>query len=101
MCGGIDDSAVFVACITKKYMNKIGGANERDNCKLEFGYASRRKTAARMLPVVMEACMGDPAEWKGQLGMVLGGALYSPLTRDADFDAQAEKVSRRGTACLQ
>ena len=52
MSKGIDDSAVFVACITKSYKEKVGGSNMADNCQKEFMYAYNRQT--KMLPVVME-----------------------------------------------
>jgi hypothetical protein len=93
MCLGIDQSKVFVACITKKYMQKVGGTKEDDNCKKEFNYAAKRKTAGRMLPVIMEKCMGNQSEWEGALGMTLGQQLYCPLALDgADFETQANKV---------
>ena len=53
MTSGIDSSACVVVFITQRYIRKVGGTNEGDNCKLEFGYASNRKTAVKMLPVVM------------------------------------------------
>ncbi len=62
MCKGIDESSVFVVCVTHKYMLKVGGRNLADNCKKEFMYAEQRLTAAKMVPVVMEVSVCTPAD---------------------------------------
>ena len=49
MIEGIDASNVVVAFITQRYIDKVGGNYEGDNCKLEFKYAARKKTSAKML----------------------------------------------------
>lgn len=94
MCDGIDNTSVFVACITEKYNEKVGGRNEHDNCRKEFKYASGRLSAAKMLPVVMEQCMLDQKKWKRSLFMELGSKLYYKLTDDDDsgFAVQAEQI---------
>jgi len=73
MANGIDNSSCILVFITKKYMDKVNGDNEEDNCKLEFNYASRHKTACKMIPIVMEERMLNSRIWHGELGMVLGG----------------------------
>jgi len=50
-----------VVFITANYIAKVGGENMADNCKKEFLYADRRKTAKLMIPVVMEAADGKHA----------------------------------------
>eukprot|EP01035_Chromulina_nebulosa_P033583 gene33583-44979_t len=95
MCSGIDHSRVLIVFITKRYLNKVGGNNAEDNCRLEFGYGARRKTAARMLPVVMEAEIRDTSLWDGQVGLVLGGSLYVDLATEDDFDAKVDDIVNR------
>jgi hypothetical protein len=53
MVAGIDASACVVVFITQRYMAKVGGQDHKDNCKLEFNYATDVK-AGRMLAVPME-----------------------------------------------
>lgn len=65
-------------------MDKVGGANDTDNCKLEFGYASRTKGASLMIPVVLEAGLRNTASWSGQVGMMLGGSLYVDLVNHTE-----------------
>jgi hypothetical protein len=95
MCSGIDHSRVLLAFITKRYISKVGGNNYEDNCRLEFGYGARRKTAARMLPVVMEADVRDTSQWSGQVGLVLGGSLYVDLATEDHFDEKIDEICSR------
>ncbi len=94
MCDGIDNTHVFVACITAKYNEKVGGTNEKDNCRKEFKYASGRLSASKMLPVVMETSMLDQKTWKRSLFMELGSKIYYKLTDDDDaaFTLQANQI---------
>lgn len=92
MTNGIDRAQCVVVFVTRRYIEKVGGTNEQDNCKLEFGYASRRKTAARMVPVVMEARMRDTATWSGEVGMVLGGNLYVDMSEEFTQEDYLAKV---------
>jgi hypothetical protein len=61
-CGAIADSSTCVVFITANYIAKVSGENMADNCKKEFLYADRRKTAKQMIPVMMEAADGKHAE---------------------------------------
>ena len=94
MCDGIDNTTVFIACITSKYNDKVGSSNEHDNCRKEFKYAAGRLSAAKMLPVVMENSMLDQKKWKRSVFMELGSKLYYKLTDDDDdkFYEQAEAL---------
>jgi TIR domain len=93
MSRGIDESAVFVVCLTKTYEAKVAGDNAADNCKKEFKYAVLKRMNTRMLPVVMEQCMTNSRAWKGVLGMELGSKLYCNLTKDSDdFEKDADAV---------
>jgi len=97
MCEGIDTSKIVVVCITERYVKKVAGDDENDNCKREFLYAMQQKTATRMVPVVMEnKCIGRA--WKGPVGMTLSAQLYKDLCadrsgRDKGFQAKAEDVA--------
>eukprot|EP01036_Dinobryon_divergens_P029874 gene29874-39041_t len=95
MTSGIDQSRVVVTFITSRYMRKVAGSNAEDNCRLEFGYACRRKTGARMLPVVMEPEMRDTSQWDGQVGLVLGGSLYVDISDDNNLDAKVDEIVAR------
>ncbi|KAJ1464848.1 hypothetical protein T484DRAFT_1867473 [Baffinella frigidus] len=74
MTSGIDASAVILVCVTQRYVEKVAQSdidndnrpvaqsdnhnnrpvaqseNHNDNCRLEFQYAMRRKSAAKMVP---------------------------------------------------
>ena len=76
MSTGIDNSRIVLIFITERYERKLIGNDPEDSCRLEFGYAARRKTSTNMIPVLMEASMRDTRQWTGQLGLVLGGSLY-------------------------
>ena len=94
-----DASAVVVVFITKLYIKKAGGDGpngEADNCFLEFGYASTRKTAAKMICVVMEPCCLDTSTWTGAVGMQLGQRIYIDCTSDeqAKFAEACEQIRR-------
>ena len=53
MCRGIDQSALVGVAITKRYMEKVYGENQNDNCKIEFNYARTEKSADGMLAIPM------------------------------------------------
>jgi hypothetical protein len=86
MVAGIDDSAICVVFVTKRYLDKVAQReNPNDNCKREFGYAVRKKTANRIVTVVMEARMQNTGAWEGAVGMELGGQLYHDLSGEGDI----------------
>ena len=53
MCKGIDESKLVIIFITKRYMQKVAGDNDQDNCQKEFNYAKQKRGSERMLSVVM------------------------------------------------
>ena len=75
MATGIDNTKVILVFVTQRYAQKVGGSNEKDNCKLEFQYAARVKGKALMIPIIMEDRMKRPGEWIGPIGLILGGEL--------------------------
>ncbi|KAF0690264.1 Aste57867_18338 [Aphanomyces stellatus] len=86
MVRGIDNARVIVVFVTQRYIDKVGGDNAEDNCQLEFNYAARRKTASRMIPVLIDPSpsLKNPATWSGEVGFVLGGHLYLDMTTAFD-----------------
>ncbi len=95
MCNGIDESFCVVAFITKQYIEKVGGSNDQDNCKLEFNYSHRKKGPSLMIPAVMESCVKNANAWSGSVGIVLGGHLYCDLSVDGQgIDLLTEMIVR-------
>jgi hypothetical protein len=82
MTSGIDHTKAVVVFITERYMNKVNGDDNRDNCKFEFEYAFRTLGAGRIIPVVMEDRMRNTRNWKGVFGGSLGGMLYIDMVSD-------------------
>jgi len=97
MIEGIDASNAVVVFITPRYIEKVGGTYEGDNCKLEFKYAARVKTSAKMLGVVMEDSVRSPQCWKGPVGFILGGDIYVDFVSEEDLamEKQIEELLSR------
>jgi hypothetical protein len=85
MCSGIENSSAIVVFVTERYVSKVGGSNDKDNCKLEFSYAARKAGPSAMIPVVMEERMSDSHSWSGPVGFTLGGMLYVKMWKDDDM----------------
>lgn len=77
---GIDQTKGMIAFLTRKYCEKVNGNNSRDNCKIEFMYASRKKLVA----VVMEKQMCNSNTWMGLIGLTLGGQLFVDMSGDLE-----------------
>ena len=86
MANGLEECALVLLCVTQRYMEKVKGDNQTDNCWTEFSYALRLHTPTNMLCVVMEPRM-KRTQWNGILGMKLGGALYADFTDDSKLEA--------------
>src|SRR5438874_2094788 len=81
MTDGIDKAQIVLVFITRAYIEKVGGPDETDNCKLEFLYAARTKIASdSVIPVLLEPELKDTAKWLGPVGFYLGKSLYVDLT---------------------
>lgn len=86
---GIDETGVFVAFITKDYVEKVkNGADSArtDWCSVEFNYASNMKTD-KMIAVVMEPEMLDQTKWRGPVGSRLGGSLFVDFTSNDKLES--------------
>ena len=84
MSQGIEQTKVVFTFITRRYHDKVNSTNFNDNCKLEFNYASIKKTSSKMIAVVMEKGMLDAKRWTGTVGMRLGGNIYVDMSGDLD-----------------
>ena len=94
MCNGIDESAIVVVFVTKRYLEKVGSGNPSDNCFKEFNYATRRKPGL-IIAVPMEYSCLDPNAWTGMVGMNLGGDLYKAQFASDDpveFEENCQKL---------
>ena len=84
MTKGIEQTKCVIVFITQKYYDKVNGEIANDNCYLEFSHAKRIKTSNKMIAVVMEPCMTKAKEWKGEVGMHLGGKIYIDMTKNVE-----------------
>mmetsp|Transcript_37643 Transcript_37643/g.94374 ORF Transcript_37643/g.94374 Transcript_37643/m.94374 type:complete len:518 (-) Transcript_37643:436-1989(-) len=92
MSSGIDSSHTVVAFVTQRYVQKVAQTgNPRDNCKLEFNYATSRKPGM-IVPVVMERRMKNTADWTGAVGMHLGPLIYQSFLDDGDARGAARMI---------
>eukprot|EP00296_Roombia_truncata_P007793 JP446246.1.p1 GENE.JP446246.1~~JP446246.1.p1 ORF type:complete len:424 (+),score=100.75 JP446246.1:91-1272(+) len=93
---GIDRAATVVTFITKRYMSKVDGDNEKDNCQREFLYAQLTKPEA-MIAVPMHQDCSHPGLWKGPVLFTLGSKLAAANVVDgvnsANFKAQMDALA--------
>ncbi|EQC26587.1 hypothetical protein SDRG_15527 [Saprolegnia diclina VS20] len=92
---GIENSALVAVFITQRYMEKVNGANQNDNCQLEFNMAGNTQTAARLIPIVMEPRMKDQTKWKCEFKLTLGSLLYLDATSDANLLQFSNELSTK------
>eukprot|EP00111_Clytia_hemisphaerica_P006213 TCONS_00017997-protein len=79
MANGIENTKCFIAFITKRYHNKVVFGTDRDNCRVEFDFASMK---VPMVAVLLDPSMKNPHDWKGNLGLTLATKLYIDLSGD-------------------
>eukprot|EP00959_Pyramimonas_sp_CCMP1952_P475373 9504149-Pyramimonas_sp.AAC.1 len=97
MMRGIDSSACVIVFITKRYIEKVAGTNENDNCKLEYKYAALNKSTRPLIPVLLDPAAKDPASWEGLVKFHLGGEMYFDLSKEpleSNQDAIAKLIQR-------
>ena len=95
MAEGITNTSTVLVCVTKRYMEKVNGLDLRDNCKFELAYAFDTLGSTKIIPVVMEPRMRNPASWgRGSGTALLNGLLYVDMTSDepAQFDTAMASV---------
>ena len=91
MIHGIDNSICILIFITKNYLNKVSGNNERDNCKLEFKYSESQKTSKFLLPILME----KPIILSGLLQMHLGNHIYVDMSSNEEVYKNIDELYKR------
>ena len=84
MARGIEETKGVIVFITQRYYNKVNGKKAGDNCQKEFQHASKIKTRAKMVPVVMEKVMCDLNPWLGLVGINIGGEKYIDMSGDIE-----------------
>ena len=84
MAKGIEQSLGMIVFITRRYYEKVNGENAGDNCQKEFQHASKIRTRAKMVPVVMEEFMCQSTPWKGLVGINLGREMYVDMSGDVE-----------------
>ncbi len=92
MAEGIDNATCVVVFITSRYLSKVNGQNQGDNCRLEFSHAFETKPGM-VIPVVMEATMKSSKPWPGQFGMRLNSLLYVDGSGDLNDRRVLKSVS--------
>ena len=93
MTSGIDWADLVIVCITRTYINKCKKQGN-DNCKLEFEYSINRKSALRIIPLVMEESCKDQSTWDGPVGACCGQLLYIDCCWEID-NSIADTIYKR------
>ena len=97
---GIEQAEGVIVFITRRYHEKVNSGG-KDNCHLEFEYASRKKTKLKMVAVIMEKCMHDTEEWIGLIGLHLGGQKFLDMSGDFKNRAYLSKQMKALDEILQ
>jgi len=93
MCDGIEHSQAVVVFLTDRYIRKVDGEmGDIDNCKYEFEYSFRRRTPARMFPVVMEPRIRRINDWVGPVQGALGGRMFVDFAKERYTPDEARHV---------
>ena len=93
MTSGIDWADLVIVCITRSYINKCKKQGN-DNCKLEFEYSINRKSALRIIPLVMEDSCKNQSTWEGPVGACCGQLLYIDCCWEID-NSIADTIYKR------
>ena len=101
MAEGIEKTKGVIVFITREYIDKVKGNNAKDNCQLEFKYASRIQTRLKMVAVVMESCMVDTSRWTGPVGIHLGGEIYVEISGNLNNRTYLNKQMKSLQKALQ
>ena len=100
---GIDNTQGVIAFITQDYHDKVNGEKTNDFCKLEFDYAVKKKSPAKMLAVGMEKDMCDSDKWTKTVGIIFAKKLFIDMSGDLHdqnyFRQKIELLKNRLEAC--
>lgn len=104
MASDVENTECVVVFITATYRDKINGTDLGDNCLFEFNHAVQQSGPQKMVPVVMEAGMRNPRDWKGILGANLGTFLHVDMSGVKEgtpaFDAKVREIHERVAAIV-
>lgn len=95
MADGIERTKCVVVLVNQNYMEKVGKGDAKDNCCFEFQYAHRIFGSEKIIPLVVESRMQNPATWRVVLGGAIGSNYYIDMTGHARaevFDAKCEEL---------
>merc|ERR1712097_80157 len=81
MAAGVENAACVVCFLSQKYQ-------ESENCKLELKFA--KQSGVPIVPVMAESTKGWRAS--GWLGIVVAGALWTPLRSDGEFESNVRSL---------
>jgi hypothetical protein len=90
MSEGIDNTLAMIIFITRDYVSKVNGDDDRDNCRYEFTYGVEKLGPQNMVPVVMESRMRDNKTWTGEFGAALRTKLYVDMVEDDEVVLSAK-----------
>ena len=89
MAAGVENAACVVCFLSQKYQ-------ESENCKLELKFA--KQSGVPIVPVMAESTKGwRPSGW---LGIVVAGALWTPLRSDGEFESNVRSLVEQIKGCL-
>jgi hypothetical protein len=94
MTEGVENTLVMVVFITKDYMEKVNGEDERVNCR-EFTFGVEVMGPQNMVPVIMEPrTVRINKSWTGELGAALRSKLYADMCSDdgVEFASKLEEL---------
>lgn len=97
ICDGLDDSQFFCACVSREYETKVlAPAKDRiEYASVEFNTAARTRGKDFLIPIILEPNMRVPNEWKGPLGVVMGGLYFVDYSSDELLDRAATQIVDR------
>lgn len=93
---GIDNSATFVVCVTRAYVEKVQRGPKSasvDRCYYEFNYAGKDKRS-KTIAVVMDEEMLDTTKWDGPVGGRLLSALYIDFSSDDKLEQCCKELAK-------
>jgi hypothetical protein len=83
---GLSHTKCMIVFLTKQYEDKINDEKEGKFCKLEFDRGFGRFGHDRLIPVIMEEEMLNPANWSEKVAAVFGSTKYIDFTNLPDMD---------------
>ena len=88
MAEGIQQTRCCIDFLTKRYHDKVVKGSDRDNCTLEFNFASHR---VPMIAVVLDSEMKDTSTWEGNIGLTLISRMYVDMAGNINDDSYLAK----------